>query len=89
MLNRSDVLRGNYKRRKNAEELAGKRILERVRLMEKEEPLLEYRFTMTDMWSRKVFVALLRRYGIKPYRYSRQKNTDKAARQQTEKEETK
>lgn len=65
---------------KNAAELARKRILERLRLMEKEEPLLEYRFTMTDMWSRKVFVALLRRYGIKPYRYSRQRYTTVMAR---------
>ncbi len=30
---------------------------------------------MTDMWSRKVFVALLRRYRIKPYRYHRQRHT--------------
>ena len=35
---------------------------------------------MTDMWSRKVFVALLRRYGIKPYRYSRQRYTTVMAR---------
>lgn len=65
---------------KNAAELARKRIIERLRLMEKEETLLEYRFTMTDMWSRKVFVALLRRYGIKPYRYSRQRYTTVMAR---------
>ncbi len=30
---------------------------------------------MGDMWSRKVFVALLRRYGIRPYRYKRQRYT--------------
>jgi hypothetical protein len=30
---------------------------------------------MADMWSRKVFVALLRRYGIRPYRYSGQRYT--------------
>jgi hypothetical protein len=60
---------------KVAAELARERILERLRLMEKEEPLVEYRFTMADMWARKVFVALLRRYGIKPYRYSRQRYT--------------
>jgi hypothetical protein len=30
---------------------------------------------MSDLWSRKVFVSLLRRYGIRPYRYSRQRNT--------------
>ena len=63
-----------------AAELARERILERLRLMEKEEPLVEYRFTMADMWSRKVFVALLRRYGIKPYRYRRQRYTTVMAR---------
>jgi hypothetical protein len=63
-----------------AAELARERILERLRLMEREEPLIEYRFTMADMWTRKVFVALLRRYGINPYRYSRQRYTTVMAR---------
>ena len=36
--------------------------------------------TMGDMWSRKVFVALLRRYGINPYRYKRQRYTTVMAR---------
>ncbi|GAB6192885.1 hypothetical protein [Desulfocastanea catecholica] len=63
-----------------AAELARERILERLRFMEKEEPLIEYRFTMADMWTRKVFVALLRRYGINPYRYSGQRYTTVMAR---------
>ena len=58
-----------------AAELAKERILERLRRLEKEDPPVEYRFSMVDMWSRKVFVALLRRYGIKPYRYHRQRHT--------------
>ncbi|HIP39211.1 MAG TPA: hypothetical protein EYG88_07520 [Desulfocapsa sulfexigens] len=58
-----------------AAELAKERILERLRRFEKEDPPVEYQFTMTDMWSRKVFVALLRRYRIKPYRYHRQRHT--------------
>ena len=32
------------------------------------------------MWSRKVFVALLRRYGLRPYRYRRQRYTTVMAR---------
>ena len=60
---------------KVAAERASERIRERLRLLEKEEPPIEYRFSMADMWSRKVFVALLRRYGIKPYRYRRQRYT--------------
>lgn len=36
--------------------------------------------SLGDVWSRKVFLALLRRYGIKPYRYRRQKHTTVMAR---------
>ena len=39
------------------------------------DPPVEYQFTMADMWSRRLFVALLRRYGIQPYRYYRQRYT--------------
>lgn len=59
---------------------ARERILERLAQVEKEDPPLEYRFSMGDMWSRKVFVALLRRYGIRPYRYKRQRHTTVMAR---------
>lgn len=59
---------------------ARERILERLEQFEKEDPPLEYRFSMGDMWSRKVFVALLRRYGIRPYRYKRQRHTTVMAR---------
>jgi hypothetical protein len=63
-----------------AAERARDRILERLKLWEKEDPPVEYRFSMADMWSRKVFVALLRRYGIRPYRYSGQRYTTVMAR---------
>ena len=65
---------------KVAAERARSRILERLKLWEKEDPPVEYRFSMADMWSRKVFVALLRRYGIRPYRYSGQRYTTVMAR---------
>ena len=32
-------------------------------------------FRTADMWSRRLLVALLRRYGISPYRYARQRRT--------------
>ena len=51
------------------------RILERMRELEEADPPVEYKFTMPDMWSRRVFVALLRRYGLQPYRYHRQRYT--------------
>jgi hypothetical protein len=33
----------------------------------------EYKFTLVDGWSKKLFIALLRRYGLHPYRYARQR----------------
>jgi len=36
---------------------------------------IEYKFTLTDGWSKKLFTALLRRYELKPYRYARQRRT--------------
>ena len=58
-----------------AAERARNRILERIKQWEEEDPPVEYRFSMADLWSRKVFVALLRRYGIRPYRYNGQRYT--------------
>ena len=51
------------------------RILERLKLWEKEDPPVEYRFAMPDIWSRKVFVALLRRYDLQPFRRHGQRYT--------------
>ena len=42
---------------------------------ERRELVIEYKFSMPDSWRRKLFKALLRRYGIKPYRYARQRHT--------------
>ena len=65
---------------KAAAENARNRILERLQNVERTDPLVEYRFRMNDMWSRKVFVALLRRYGIRPYRYRGQRYTTVVAK---------
>jgi hypothetical protein len=65
---------------RDAAERARGRILERLKTCEKVDPPIEYRFTMEDMWNRKVFTALLRRYGIRPYRYTRQRYTTVMAR---------
>jgi hypothetical protein len=54
---------------------AKKRILKRLKELEREDPPQEFQFSTKDHWSRKVLVALLRRYGIKPYRYHRQRHT--------------
>lgn len=56
------------------------RIREKLTDVQKLDPPVEYKFTLTDMWSKKLFLALLRRYGIEPYRYYRQKYTTVMAR---------
>jgi len=60
---------------RDSAERAKQRILQRLRELLPEDPPIEYKFTFTDMWSRKVFVALLRRYDFRPYRYYRQRYT--------------
>lgn len=51
------------------------RIKNKLKNLQKIDPAREYKFTFPDMWARKLFTALLRRYGINPYRYYRQKHT--------------
>lgn len=63
-----------------AAEGARERILERLRELAATDPPVEFRFSMADMWSRRVFVALLRRYGIQPYRFRGQRHTTVMAR---------
>ena len=58
-----------------AAERARERILARLREAEKEDPAIEYRFSLPDEWSRRLFFALLRRYGLAPYRYHGQRQT--------------
>ena len=54
---------------------ARQRILLRLKELLQKDPPIEFKFTFPDMWSRKVFVALLRRYTLKPYRYRGQRYT--------------
>ena len=39
------------------------------------DPPVERMYTLADAWSVKLFIALCRRYGFKPYRYPRQRRT--------------
>jgi hypothetical protein len=39
------------------------------------DPPIEMKFTVPDQWSVRLFIALCRRYGLKPYRYPRQRRT--------------
>lgn len=65
---------------KVAAENAMERIRERLRLLEKAEPAIEFKFTFHDSWSKSLFIALLRRYGISPFRYRGQRRTTVMAR---------
>ena len=47
------------------------RIRARLREEEKREKPVEIRFSVPDPWSRHMFIALCRRYGLRPYRYPR------------------
>lgn len=56
------------------------RIRERLRRLQQTEKPVEMRFSMSSLWAKKLFLALLRRYEIKPYRYSGQRYTTVMAR---------
>ena len=51
------------------------RIKARLKEAQKNDPPVEYKFGLPNMWSKKLFMALLHRYDLKPYRYYRQKHT--------------
>ena len=39
------------------------------------ERVVKYQFSLPDQWQRRLFSALCRRYGLKPFRYPRQRYT--------------
>jgi hypothetical protein len=51
------------------------RIRARPHQSERSERPVEMRFSLPDPWSRQLFIALARRYGLRPYRYRRQRRT--------------
>jgi hypothetical protein len=50
---------------------AADRIRARLRESEGRERAAEVRFSLPDQWSRRLFIALCRRYGLRPFRYPR------------------
>jgi hypothetical protein len=54
---------------------ARERILLRLKELQDHNPATEWKFTLSDSWAVKVFSALCRRYGLRPYRYHRQRRT--------------
>jgi hypothetical protein len=51
------------------------RIRQALGVATKTEVLPEFKFTMADQWQRRLFSALCRRYGLKPFRYKGQRHT--------------
>ncbi|MGA2083805.1 MAG: hypothetical protein ABSH53_24840 [Holophaga sp.] len=51
------------------------RVLERLKAFEAQERPAEMKFTLGDGWHLRLFLALCRRYGLKPYRRHGQRRT--------------
>ncbi len=50
---------------------AAERIRERLGQAAGKEKEIEVKFSISDVWPRQLFVALCRRYGLRPFRYRR------------------
>ncbi len=59
---------------------AARRITERLAQERAREPDVEVQYSIMDSWSRRLFSALCRRYGLRPYRYARQRRTSLCVR---------
>ena len=60
---------------RNAAQAARERIQAKLHDLERRERPVEMRFTLGDGWNLKLFLALCRRYGLKPYRKHGQRRT--------------
>lgn len=60
---------------RDAADAARDRIRSRLREFERTESPEEWRFALENPWSRRLFVALARRYGLQPYRRRGQRRT--------------
>ena len=56
---------------KSAAGAAAERIRRQFETASKTEQGEEFKFSISDPWSRQLFIALCRRYGVKPFRYTR------------------
>jgi hypothetical protein len=61
------------------ERVAAAAAIERIKVslaaIAQTEPAVEMQCNLPDHWQRRLFLALCRRYGLKPYRYKRQRRT--------------
>lgn len=56
---------------KSAAGAAAERIRRQFEAASKREQAEEFKFSIPDPWSRQLFIALCRRYGVRPFRYTR------------------
>lgn len=60
---------------RNAAAAAILRVRQALAAIEQTERAIEMQFSMPDLWQRRLFTALCRRYGLEPYRYRGQRYT--------------
>ena len=60
---------------REAARLAAERIRARLAELRAQEPDVEIAYSLADPWQRALFLALCRRYGLRPYRRHRQRRT--------------
>jgi hypothetical protein len=60
---------------RNAAAAAIERVRRALAAEAQTERSVEVKFTLPDLWQRRLFAALCRRYGLEPYRYKRQRYT--------------
>jgi hypothetical protein len=58
-----------------AAEAAIDRLQGRLRESEDLDPEVELKFSLPDGWSVRLFIAVCRKHGLRPFRYARQRNT--------------
>jgi hypothetical protein len=54
---------------------AAKRLKAKLDEAARLDPPVEMKFSLPDEWSVQLFIALCRRYGVRPFRYARQRRT--------------
>jgi hypothetical protein len=64
---------------REAARVASGRVQQRLEELRSREAI-EFRFSLSDSWSKALFIALLRRHSIRPYRYSGQRKSTVMAR---------
>ena len=60
---------------RGAAEAAVERLKAKLEEVSPRDPPIEMKFSLPDQWSVRLFIALCRRYGVRPFRYPRQRST--------------